>query len=237
MQPTKKATEMTQRELAAYIDHAILKPDFTEQDIRRYTEEAVAFGCKTVCVNPAALPLVQELVAGTQTGLCCVCDFPFGQSTPESKAAQAAEYAKRFDLVELDMVANYGKLIDGDLAYVTEDIRGVVEACHAEGVAVKVIIESDALTLEQVAAGTRCAADAGADFIKSSTGFYTGGESHGATVDVVRTMIEASEGRIKVKGSGVIRTQDHFFELIDMGMDRAGVGCTSTAKLLAGRPE
>lgn len=231
MIPSKPAAQMSSRELAAYIDYAILKPDFTEAEIRAYVAEAVALGCATVCVNPAALPLVAPLVEGTETGLCCVCDFPFGQSTPTAKAAQAAEYAANYPLVDLDMVANYGKLIDGDLAYVTEDIRGVVEACHAHGVNVKVIIESDALTLDQVADGTRCAADAGADFIKSSTGFYTGGPSHGATVEVVKAMIDASEGRIKVKGSGGIRTKEHFFELIDMGMDRAGVGCTGAAKL------
>ena len=233
MIPAKPAAQMTSRELAAYIDYAILKPDFSEQQIRDYVAEAVALGCKTVCVNPSALPLVAQLIEGTDTGLCCVCDFPFGQSTPVAKAAQAEAYASTFPLVELDMVANFGKLIDGDLAYVTDDIRGVVEACHAHGVAVKVIIESDALTLEQVADGTRCAANAGADFIKSSTGFYTGGPSLGATVEVVRTMMEAANGRIKVKGSGGIRTQEHFFELIDMGMDRAGVGCTSAAKLCA----
>lgn len=233
MIPAKPAAQMTSRELAAYIDYAILKPDFTEEEIRSYVAEAIELGCRTVCVNPAALPLVATLVEGTDTDLCCVCDFPFGQSTPVAKAAQAEVYASTYPLLELDMVANFGKLIDGDLAYVTDDIRGVVDACHAHGVAVKVIIESDALTLEQVADGTRCAADAGADFIKSSTGFYTGGPSNGATIDVVQTMIDASEGRIKVKGSGGIRTQEHFFKLIDMGMDRAGVGCTSAAKLCA----
>lgn len=233
MTPSKPAAAMTSRELAAYIDYAILKPEFSEQQIRSYVAEAVELGCRTVCVNPAALPLVAPLVEGTETDLCCVCDFPFGQSTPKAKAAQAKIYAEEFPLLELDMVANFGKLVDGDLAYVTEDIRGVVEACHAHGVAVKVIIESDALTLEQVADGTRCAANSGADFIKSSTGFYTGGPQHGATVEVVRAMIDAAEGRIKVKGSGGIRTQEHFFELIDMGMDRAGVGCTSAAKLVA----
>lgn len=233
MVPTKPAAQMTSRELAAYIDYAILKPDFSEEEIRAFTAEAVALGCKTVCVNPAALPLVATLVENTETGLCCVCDFPFGQSTPAAKAAQAELYSSAFPLLELDMVANFGKLIDGDLAYVTEDIRLVVDACHANGVDVKVIIESDALTLEQVAAGTRCAIDAGADFIKSSTGFYTGGPSNGATIEVVQTMIDAAEGRIKVKGSGGIRTQEHFFKLIDMGMDRAGVGCTSAAKLVA----
>lgn len=232
MKPTKKAAEMTVRELARYIDQSVLKPEFTVDDIRRYSQEGIDFGCATICINPSSLPIVAPMVKGTDTGLCVVCDFPFGLSTTESKVRQAETYCSQYQIEDLDIVANYGRLRSGDLDYVTTDIRAVVEACHKHGTKVKVIIETDALTLEQVAAGTRCAVAAGADFIKSSTGFFTGGEQRGATTEVIRTMMDAGEGKIAVKGSGCIRTREHFLELIDMGIDRMGVGFRSTPVVL-----
>lgn len=230
MNPSKKAAEMSERELASYIDQSVLKPEFTVEDIKKYSQEGIDFGCKTICVNPAPLDIVAPMVEGTKTGICIVCDFPFGLSTTASKALQAEEYCKNYEIEDLDIVANYGRLRSGDLDYVTADIKAVVDVCHSYGTNVKVIVETDSLTIDQVKAGTRCAA--GADFIKSSTGFYTGGEQRGATNEVVAAMIEAGEGRIKVKGSGAIRTREHFLELIDMGIDRMGVGYRSTPVVL-----
>ena len=232
MIPTKPASEMTRAELASYIDQSVLKPEFTVEDIKKYAQEGIDFGCATICINPASLPIVAPLVEGTSTGLCVVCDFPFGTSSTESKVAQAQAIMDGYDIQDLDIVANYGRLRSGDLDYVTQDIRAVVDACHAKGVVVKVIIETDALTPEQIKAGTRCAVDAGADFIKSSTGFYTGGEQKGATNEVVDLMMEAGGGEIQVKGSGAIRDQKHFFELIDRGIDRMGIGYRSTPVVL-----
>ncbi|KXB61901.1 deoxyribose-phosphate aldolase [Olsenella sp. DNF00959] len=232
MNPSKKAAEMSERELASYIDQSVLKPEFTVEDIKKYSQEGIDFGCKTICVNPASLDIVAPMVRGTKTGICVVCDFPFGLSTTASKALQAEEYCKNYEIEDLDIVANYGRLRSGDLDYVTADIKAVVDVCHSYGTNVKVIVETDSLTIDQVKAGTRCAVAAGADFIKSSTGFYTGGEQRGATNEVVAAMIEAGEGRIKVKGSGAIRTREHFLELIDMGIDRMGVGYRSTPVVL-----
>lgn len=232
MTPTKKAAEMSERELASYIDQSVLKPEFTVEDIKKYSQEGIDFGCKTICVNPASLDIVAPMVRGTKTGICVVCDFPFGLSTTASKALQAEEYCRNYEIEDLDIVANYGRLRSGDLDYVTADIKAVVDVCHSYGTNVKVIVETDSLTIDQVKAGTRCAVAAGADFIKSSTGFYTGGEQRGATNEVVAAMIEAGEGRIKVKGSGAIRTREHFLELIDMGIDRMGVGYRSTSVVL-----
>lgn len=232
MNPSKKAAEMSERELASYIDQSVLKPEFTVEDIKKYSQEGIDFGCKTICVNPAPLDIVAPMVEGTKTGICIVCDFPFGLSTTASKALQAEEYCKNYEIEDLDIVANYGRLRSGDLDYVTADIKAVVDVCHSYGTNVKVIVETDSLTIDQVKAGTRCAVAAGADFIKSSTGFYTGGEQRGATNEVVAAMIEAGEGRIKVKGSGAIRTREHFLELIDMGIDRMGVGYRSTPVVL-----
>ncbi|NLQ13936.1 deoxyribose-phosphate aldolase [Olsenella sp. KGMB02461] len=232
MVPTKPASEMTRAELASYIDQSVLKPEFTVEDIKKYTQEGIDYGCATICINPSSLPIVAPMVEGTNTGLCVVCDFPFGASSTESKVAQAQAIMDGYDIQDLDIVANYGRLRSGDLDYVTRDIRAVVDVCHAKGVVVKVIIETDALTSEQIKAGTRCAVDAGADFIKSSTGFYTGGEQRGATNEVVDLMMEAGNGEIQVKGSGAIRDQKHFFELIDRGIDRMGIGYRSTPTVL-----
>ena len=232
MKPSKKAAEMTVKELASYIDHSVLKPKFTQEDIRLHTQEGIDFGCATICINPSSLDMVSKMVEGTGTGICVVCDFPFGLSTTESKVKQAEEYCSKYKIDDLDIVSNFGQLRSGNLDYVTKDIKAVVDVCHKYGTKVKVIIETDSLNKQQIIDGTKCAADAGADYIKSSTGFYTGGEVKGATVEVVQTMIEAAEGRIKVKGSGCIRTQEHFFKLIDMGVDRVGIGYRSTPVVL-----
>ena len=232
MKPTKKASEMTVKELARYIDQSVLKPEFTQEDIIKYSQEGIDFGCATICINPASLDLVSKMVEGTETGICVVCDFPFGLSTTESKVKQAEEYCSKYQIEDLDIVANYGQLRSGNYDYVTADIKAVVDVCHKYGTNVKVIIETDSLTKEQIIAGTKCAVKAGADFIKSSTGFFTGKENVGATTDVVATMMEAGEGKIKVKGSGCIRTREHFLELIDMGIDRMGIGYRSTPVVL-----
>ncbi len=232
MTPARKASEMSERELARYIDQSVLKPEFTQDEIRKYAQEGIDFGCRTICINPASLEMVSKMTEGTDTGLCVVCDFPFGLSTTESKVKQAEEYCSKYHIEDLDIVSNYGRLRSGDLDYVTEDIKAVVDVCHKYGANVKVIIETDSLTIEQVKAGTRCAVAAGADFIKSSTGFYTGGPQVGATNEVVKAMMEAGEGKIKVKGSGAIRTREHFLELIDMGIDRMGIGYRSTPIVL-----
>lgn len=232
MKPTKKASEMSVKELAAYIDQSVLKPEFTQEEIRKYIQEGIDFGCATVCINPASLDIAAELTKGTDTKICVVCDFPFGLSTTASKVMQAEEYCKRGDVFELDIVANYGWIRSGMYKEVEADIKAVVDVCHKYGTAVKVIIETDSLTMDQIKEGTKAAVRAGADFIKSSTGFFTGGKSDGATVEVVQAMMDAGEGKIKVKGSGGIRTREHFLKLIDMGIDRMGIGYRSTPEVL-----
>jgi deoxyribose-phosphate aldolase len=237
MKPTKKASEMTVWELAAYIDQSVLKPEFTQAEIRKYIQEGIDFGCATVCVNPASLDIASELTRGTATKICVVCDFPFGLSTTRSKVLQAEEYCRRGDVAELDVVANYGWIRSGMFAEVEADIRAVTEVCHKFGVAVKVIFETDALTLEEVRQACEAAIGAGADFLKTSTGFFTGGRSDGATREVIAVMMDAARGRCKIKGSGGIRDREHFFALIDMGIDRMGIGYRSTPVVLGMKAE
>lgn len=232
MKPTKKACEMSVKELAAYIDQSVLKPEFTQDDIRKYIQEGIDFGCRTVCVNPASLDIAAELCKGTETKICVVCDFPFGLSTTASKCLQAEEYCKRGDIFELDIVANYGWIRSGLWDKVQEDVHAVVEVCHKYGTAVKCIMETDALTKEEILKATQVIVAAGADFVKSSTGFYTGGPNVGATEEVVELMMEGTQGKAKIKGSGCIRTREHFLKLIDMGIDRMGIGYRSTPVVL-----
>lgn len=235
MKPLKKASEMSAKELASYIDQSVLKPEFTQDEIRKYIREGIDFGCKTVCINPSSLPIARELCEGTDTKICVVCDFPFGLSTTKSKVMQAEEYCKERDIFELDIVANYGWIRSGMWKEVEEDIKAVCDVCHKYGTEVKVIFETDALTIGEVKKATEVAIAAGVDFVKTSTGFFTGGKNEGATVEVIKAMMDVAKGRVKIKGSGAIRTQEHFFELIDMGIDRMGVGYKSTPVVLKGR--
>ena len=232
MKPGKKAEQMTVKELAAYIDQSVLKPEFTETDIRRYIQEGVDYGCKTVCINPTSLPFAEEICKGTETGICVVCDFPFGCSSTESKVLQAEYICKKGTIEDLDIVANYGWIRSGKWQDVENDIRAVADAVHKYKTNLKVIFETDALTPEQVAKATDVACNAKADFVKTSTGFFTGGESHGATTEIIKVMLDAAKGRCKIKGSGCIRTREHFLELINLGIDRMGVGFKSTPIVL-----
>jgi len=232
MKPNKKASEMTTAELAGYIDQSVLKPEFTVEEIKKYIQEGIDYGCRTVCINPSALSIAKEMTRGTVTEICVVCDFPFGQSTTSSKVAQADIICKQGDVYELDIVSNYGWIRSGMWAEVTADIKAVVDACHHYGTAVKVILETDALSIEEVIKGTECVIAAGADFVKTSTGFFIGGKNIGASRELISTILETTKGRCKIKGAGGIRDQKHFFDLIDMGIDRMGVGYKSTPVVL-----
>ncbi len=232
MKPIKKASEMSAKELAAYIDQSVLKPEFSQDEIRKYIQEGIDFGCATVCVNPASLDIAAELTRGTGTKICVVCDFPFGLSTTASKVMQAEEYCKRGDVYELDIVANYGWIRSGLWEAVQADIKAVCDVCHRYGTAVKTILETDALTIEQIIQATEAVVQAGSDFVKTSTGFYTGGPSVGATTEIIQTIMKVVDGRAKIKGSGGIRTREHFLQLIDMGIDRMGIGYRSTPVVL-----
>lgn len=230
----KKANEMTVEELATYIDYSVLKPEFTPEQIVELTKDGVKLGCASICINPGYMDLCKPYVEGTETKLCPVCDFPFGTSSTESKVAQAKILVDGYaELIsELDIVANFGKIRAGLYDEVTADIKDVVDVCHEKNVPVKVIFETDALNEEQVRKACHCAMDANADFVKTSTGFLTGFESHGATPEIIKVMQEEVGEKCQVKGSGCIRTREHFLQLIDMGIDRMGVGYRSVPVVL-----
>ena len=229
---TKKAAEMTTKELATYIDYSVLKPEFTEEQIIELTKDGVELGCATICINPGYMELCEPYVKGTDTMLCPVTDFPFGTSSTASKVQQIEEVAKYDTVKEVDVVANFGHIRAGKYAEVTADIKACADAAHKFGRELKVIFETDVLTEEQVRKACHCAMDAGADFVKTSTGFLTGYEAHGATPEIIKVMQEEVGDKCKVKGSGCIRTREHFLQLIDMGIDRMGVGYRSVPVVL-----
>ena len=140
---TKKANEMSVKELASYIDYSVLKPEFTEQEIIDLTKDGVKLGCATICINPGYMDLCSPLVKGSITKLCPVCDFPFGCSSTESKVAQAKILCKYDTVGEIDIVANFGLIRSGKYDEVAKDIKAVADVCHAHGIELKVIIESD----------------------------------------------------------------------------------------------
>ena len=186
MKPTKKASEMTTRELAAYIDYSVLKPEFTEEQIIELTRDGVRLGCATICINPGYMELCEPYVKGSGTMLCPVCDFPFGASSTESKIQQIEQVAKYDTVKEVDIVANFGWARAGLYDKITEQLKACAAAAHKYGREIKVIFETDALNEEQIRRLCHCCVEAGADFVKSSTGFLTGFEAKGATFEVVK---------------------------------------------------
>lgn len=229
---TKKAAEMTTRELAAYIDYSVLKPEFTEGEIISHTEMGAALGCATICINPGYIEMCEPYVKGSGTMLCPVTDFPFGTSSTESKVAQIEIAARHDSVKEVDVVANFGKIRSGKFDEVEEDLKACADAAHKYGREIKAIFETDALTEEELRQACRAAIRAGVDFLKSSTGFLTGHELKGAAPEVIAIMQEEAAGKCKVKGSGCIRSREHFLQLIDMGIDRMGVGYRSVPVVL-----
>ena len=232
MKPAKKASEMTVKELAKYIDYSVLKPEFTEEEIVALTKDGVNLGCATICINPGYIDLCEPYVRGSDTMLCPVCDFPFGTSSTESKVKQIELVAKYDTVKEVDIVANFGMIRSGKYDEVTKDLKACADAAHKYGREIKAIFETDALNEEQIRKTCKCCIDAGIDFVKTSTGFLTGFELHGATPEVIKIMMEEVDGKCKIKGSGCISTREHFLQLIDMGIDRMGVGYKSVPVVL-----
>ncbi len=224
---TTEEKEMeTRLPMARYLDHAVLKPEMSRDEATEAIKLGIAHKVKTVCVRPCDVALAARLCEGTETEVSCVLAFPHGCTTPAVKAFEAGE-AIRAGTREIDMVANYGFIRSGFRDQVLEDIRSVVDAAKPAGVLVKVILETCTLTADQIRMATEAAVEAGADFVKTSTGFHQGG----ATVEAVTTMLDAAAGRIKVKASGGIRTLADANRFLDLGCERLGVGYGTTPAL------
>jgi len=202
------------RELAGHIDHTLLRQDCTEREIDELCAEALEFGAASVCIPPCYVAHAAELLRG-KTAVCTVIGFPEGYSTSAVKAAETRD-AVAGGADEIDMVINVGALKDGRLDLVTKDIAAVRAACP--GKILKVIIECCLLTDDEKRAACRCAAEGGADYVKTSTGFSTGG----ATVEDVRLMRASIPDSMKVKAAGGIRTVEQAEAFLAAGADRIG---------------
>ena len=201
--------------LNKYIDHTILKANATRAQVEKLCDEAAEHGFASVCVNSCWVPLCAERLAGTGVNVCTVIGFPLGAMSTAGKAAEAAA-AVADGADELDMVINVGWLVAGEDDLVRDDIAAVVAA--AKGRCVKVIIETCLLDDEQKVRACGLSVEAGATFVKTSTGFSTGG----ATVHDVALMAKTVAGRCKVKASGGIHNAAEAQAMIDAGADRIG---------------
>lgn len=214
---------MTHAELAAKIDHTILKAEATEEQVREVILYAKKEHTASVCLNPCWVPLAAELLAGSGVAVCTVIGFPLGATTTAAKVAEAKE-AYAAGATELDMVLNIGALKSGLTELVARDIRAVVEATPG---LVKVILEVCYLTDEQIKLACKLCAEAKAAYVKTSTGF---GPS-GATVEAVRLMRAASPAGVKIKAAGGIGSLASAQAMLNAGADR--LGASRTAAMLA----
>lgn len=202
---------------ASYIDHTLLKPDATRDQVTQLCEEARQYHFASVCVNPTNVKLCASLLSGSTVKVCSVIGFPLGASTPETKAFETRQ-AIADGADEIDMVINIGALKDRNLELVARDILSVVQATHAFNCLLKVIIETALLSDEEKQIACLLAKEAGADFVKTSTGFSSGG----ATVEDVALMRRTVGPLLGVKAAGGIRTADDFEKMVKAGATRIG---------------
>lgn len=214
------------KSLPYYIDHTLLKADADRGAIVKLCEEAKQHGFYSVCVNGVWVPLCRELLQDSDVKISVVCGFPLGASDTTVKAFEAAK-AVELGANEIDMVLQIGKLIQGDYDAVRDDIHAVVRAVEGQAI-VKVILETGVLTDEQKAVGCRLSEEAGADYVKTSTGFGKGG----ATVEDVALMRRSVSSSIGVKASGGVRDLDTAMKMIEAGATR--LGTSSGVALMTG---
>ena len=220
--PLPENTQTERSRIAKLIDHTILKPEATREDIQRVAREAREYRFASVCVNPWwATDVLRELI-GTDVKVCAVVAFPFGASPSGAKATEARLAILRGGASEIDMVLNIGALRSGDYDAVQSDIEMVVKECHDREAIVKVILETALLTDEQKVTACRLAQAAGADFVKTSTGFSTSG----AKVEDVALMRQTVGPDMGVKASGGIRTLDDLHKMVAAGANRIGASAS-----------
>lgn len=226
----------TVKDFAKMIDHSVLHPTLTDEDLERECRIAVKYDVASVCVKPYAVKRAAELLKGSDVLVGCVIGFPAGNSSIAVKVFETKQ-AIADGAVEIDMVINIGKALGGDWKYIEDEIRAVTEACHSGNAIVKVIFETDFITKKQdkIKLCEICTR-VGADYVKTSSGFgfvkqpdgnynYTG-----ATLDDLRLMRQHSGNKVKVKAAGGVRTLDQLIAVRDVGATRSGA--TATAAML-----
>jgi deoxyribose-phosphate aldolase len=222
---TKTYRGYTLEQVAKTIDHSILKPDFTYADVEAGAQLALKFNTASYCIRPMDVAAAAKALAGSTVNVCTVIGFPHGSTTSTVKAFETSDAIKN-GAVEIDMVINVSALLSGDYDFVEQDIRGVVEVAHAAGASVKVIFETAFLNDELIVKACELTERAGADYVKTSTGFA----SEGATLHNVKLMKATVGDRLKVKSSGGVRTLDQLIDYMDAGVTRSG--CSATQQVL-----
>lgn len=215
----------TLEQVAKTIDHSILKPDFTYADVEAGAQLALKYNTASYCIRPMDVAVAAKALAGSTVNVCTVIGFPHGSTTSATKVFETLD-AIGNGATEIDMVLNVSALLSGDYDFVEQDIRGVVEAAHSKGASVKVIFETAFLNDELILKACELTENAGADYVKTSTGFA----SEGATAHNVALMKKAVGDRLKVKSSGGVRTLDQLIDYMDLGVTRSG--CSATAQVL-----
>ena len=215
----------TLEQVAKTIDHSILKPDFTYADVTAGAELALKYNTASYCIRPMDVAAAAKALAGSTVNVCTVIGFPHGSTTTATKVFETQDAISN-GATEIDMVMNVSAMLSGDFDYVEQDIRAVVEAAHPKGASVKVIFETAFLNDVQIIKACELTEKAGADYVKTSTGFA----SEGATTHNVALMKKTVGDRLKVKSSGGVRTLDQLIDYMDLGVTRSG--CSATAQVL-----
>ena len=214
-------------ELNKYIDHTLLKPNAVESEIVALCKEAKEYHFASVCVNPCNVALVKKELAGSDVMTCSVIGFPFGTQTTEVKRNET-EQALKDGANEIDMVINIGKLLEGNTGYVEKEIAALVSICHAKNAHLKVIVETCYLSEKDIANVCAAVEQAGADFIKTSTGYG----SRGASLEDIILFKKYLKKDTKIKASGGIRSREDALKYIEAGCSR--IGTSSGVKIIKG---
>jgi deoxyribose-phosphate aldolase len=220
---------MKRDQLARLIDHTMLKPDAMPAEIEQLCEQALDYGFASVCVNPSYVPLAAARIGDTQIEVCTTIGFPLGATTTTAKVCEA-EQALDDGATELDMVLRIGALKAGERQRVEEDIAAVAIVCHEGGALLKVIIETALLNDEEKVLACEIAQDAGANFVKTSTGFA----ASGATVEDVRLMRQTVRQRVGVKAAGGIHSYEEAMAMVEAGANR--IGASAGIAIVEGAP-
>ena len=212
---------LTPKDIAKMIDHSLLKPELTVERVRAGCKVALKYDVASVCVRPADLEIAREELKGSDVKLSTVIGFPHGSNLTEVKVLEA-EKALSQGALELDMVLNIGRLLSGETDYVKADIKAVVDVAHKAGAIVKVIFENCYLTDELKVKACQICEEVGADFVKTSTGFGTGG----ATIEDLTLMRKTCGPSVRVKAAGGVRTLDSALAVRAVGVERIGATAT-----------
>ena len=220
---TLSSKTITYEQLAKVIDHSLLRPELTEADVIAGCELAAHYHVATVCVKPCDVKLAKELLKDSDVLVSTVIGFPHGSNLTSIKVAEAQQ-AMDDGAVELDMVLNIGRLRSGKHEYVREDVKAVCDLAHARGAKVKVIFENAYLADDEKIIACKLSEEAGADWVKTSTGFAPGG----ATLEDLRLMRANVSERVQIKSAGGVRTLTALLDVIDAGVTRSGATATAT---------